>query len=86
MEPRTIIIIGSAAVVGLIGLIFYAASVESKEWEAFRVSHNCVITEKSRGTYSTGLGVLSNGKSGTITTYTPGKTAWACDDGVTYWR
>lgn len=55
---------------------------EHKEWSAFKAAHHCKVVGKVKGDISYGIG--SDGKSTTI--INPDKTAWQCDDGVTYWR
>lgn len=56
---------------------------ENNEWEIFKISHNCKIISKEKG--STSIGISSDGKS-TTTIVIPDKTGWLCDDGITYIR
>jgi len=59
---------------------------EEKEWEKFSADHKCKVVEKIEGTTSTGVGLMPDGKIAAITTTTPKKTGYACNDGVTYYR
>ena len=69
-----------------LGLAIYSSIQEAKQWEAFKIAHNCVVVEKKRGTTSIGVGVGSNGTTTVMPISNPSQTAWKCDDGVTYWR
>lgn len=77
-------------VVGVAALSIWAAIEESKQWQEFAIQHDCKVTQKIKATTSTGYGygLMANGQMGTgmITTTTAAKTAYLCDDGVTYWR
>ena len=80
-------------VVGLFALLaaVVTASVENqKQWDIFKVEHKCVVSEKMQGSvsYSTSMGFDSKGNTILIptTATAPHKTAYKCDDGVTYWR
>lgn len=66
-------------------LLFLAAWVsvaEQERWEKFKADRNCRVT--SRATDTTSVGFDTSGNMSIIVT--PGKTGWACDDGVTYYR
>lgn len=73
-----ITVIGAAAVVVLI----WALVAEAHEWEAFKQAHHCKVVARISGSTFNTIG--SDGKIGIGTI--PGKTGWACDDGVTYYR
>lgn len=73
------------ALVLLLITAVWVAVAEARQWEAFKTAHSCYMVEKIPGTTSYGTGYV-NGKLGTVTTYTPSKTAWRCDDGIKYWR
>lgn len=64
----------------------YFAYQESKQWQQFSTSHNCVKVGEVSGSMTTGYGLETNGQMGMVTTYQAGKTGFKCDDGVTYWR
>lgn len=75
---------------GLIGLLLstglYGAYLSEKEWQQFKLAHNCkVVTHVSSQTFNT-IGIGTNGQAtigvGTI----PSQKGWLCDDGVTYYR
>lgn len=83
--------------VGLIGaviaLLWFAVTAgieERKRWEAFRVAHECRVVERVPGTAHPVVttGVSANGQVVTSVgvATTPARTAWLCNDGVTYWR
>jgi len=66
--------------------IFFVAYLDAIIWNNFVEIHSCVIIGEVSGSSSFGYGITYNGKFGTVSTYTPGKTGYSCDDGVTYWR
>ncbi|MGD9381107.1 MAG: hypothetical protein PVI03_01555 [Candidatus Thorarchaeota archaeon] len=72
-------------VVGL-SLVIYASILEKKEWEVFKVEHECEIVSREKATTGTGVGMMANGNVGVITTTTPSKTGWLCNDGIIYIR
>ena len=67
-------------------LIIWVAIAETNAWNEFSAKNHCKVVGQSSGSYSTGFGTGFNGQGGMVTTYTPGKTGYSCDDGVTYWR
>lgn len=77
-------------VAAMIPLAIYGSILEAREWEQFKVDHNCKVVAREKGHSSTGVGygVTSSGHTGMMVTTnsTPDKTGWLCDDGVTYWR
>ncbi|OAT35738.1 hypothetical protein M988_4435 [Hafnia paralvei ATCC 29927] len=66
-------------------IVVYAVN-ESKEWDDFKQQHNCKVVQKVQGDINTGVGITASGKMGVIITPESDKTAYYCDDGVTYWR
>jgi len=74
----------------LIPISIYAAIEEDREWQEFSAAHDCKVISKEKGHLSTGVGygMAANGQFGAIvtTSSTPDKTAYSCNDGVTYWR
>lgn len=60
--------------------------VEGDRWETFKTEHRCKIVEVQRSTTSIGIGFSGNGTTVVMPITNPGRTGWACDDGVTYWR
>lgn len=80
----------TGVVLGLFALLFSFSVAENREWEAFKVAHQCKVTQKVRGDVNVGVGttVGANGQVSVtpITTVSPDKTGWLCDDGITYWR
>lgn len=82
-----------ALLFALIWLIVYAIKEDAKAqaaWEVFKRDHVCKLVEHRDGTSHTNTGFALSGKGELIpvftTTSTPAQEAWACNDGVTYWR
>lgn len=72
----------------IIACVYYGAK-EQAEWERFALAHKCKVIQKSKGRYIHGFGSsFVGGQYGSHTTgyYQPDRTAYVCDDGVTYWR
>ena len=76
----------SAVIVAVIGLIFYAAVQENREWEAFAAAHECRVIGHMTGSSTSSIGVSSNGQTVVTPVYIPGKIGYACNDGLQYWR
>lgn len=66
------------AMITIVVLATLASLKENLEWNKFAAKHNCVVVEKERATTL----VTTDGKA----VVQPAKTAYKCDDGVTYWR
>lgn len=64
----------------------YLAVKDGERWQEFSETHDCKKVGETSGSTSIGYGIAANGQGGMVSTYTPGKTGWACNDGVTYWR
>ena len=79
-----------AIVVVLLPLAIYGSYKEQQRWDQFVIDHKCRVTSRIAATTSTthGYGLKADGSMGSITTTTttPAKTAWVCDDEITYWR
>jgi len=80
-----------AFVIGALVLLMFSAAIrDERAWEAFAAAHHCKVVGHVTDSVGTAYGpvVSSSGKIGYAfgTTYVPGKTGYACDDGVTYWR
>ncbi|MFO3777826.1 hypothetical protein [Serratia marcescens] len=84
---KVLTFIGVTSVFGILfALLVLGAAAESREWEKFKVEHNCRVTGKMSGDTNVGYGVSTSGNSVTTINTTPDKTGWTCDDGVTYWK
>lgn len=73
----------------LIVVAILAAICEQGQWERFAEEHHCKVVGRTSSSTGVGVGPISTGNGigvGVITTVTPGKTGYLCDDGVTYWR
>ena len=73
------------------GILVVAAIVRStNQWEEFKITHECEVVAKSTGSTATIVApmISSNGGVGVGvgTSYEGPKTAWLCNDGITYWR
>lgn len=73
------------AFVVLLGVGIYFGVKADNEWHDWAAKH-CKVTRKISGHSSSGYGMSYDGKFGYVSTYTPGKTCWLCDDGVEYCR
>lgn len=73
-------------VVLLVALGLIGATLEGARWEAFKSDHHCTVVGKTDGQTNVGFGMMMDGKIGAVTTFTPGRIGWLCDDGVTYWK
>ena len=76
----------AAIVTVLVGLIGWLAYEEDRAWAAFKVEHHCAKVGETSASNAIGYGLTTSGQFGTVVTYTPGKTGFKCDDGVTYWK
>ena len=86
-ESAMILVAGSVTVLGAFGhAVFISQQDEREAWALFAAEHSCRVVGKQSGT--TSIMILPNATSGTtlIPITSPGKTGYACDDGVTYWR
>lgn len=76
-------------IIGIPALI-YLAVAEANAWAEFSEEHECQVVGRMSGSVNTGtgVGVTTTGEVGSVftTTYTPSKTGYLCNDGVTYWR
>lgn len=85
--PSRLILAGIALL--FVVLLAYAV-YDTLQWNAFATAHHCKVVQQIAPSTSTGYGygIQSNGQSGygVITVTQPGKTGYACDDGVVYWR
>ena len=80
-----VVVVGLVSLMLLMGIVLYH---EQQEWDAFAIAHHCTIVGKTRGDVVTSVAPIIGGNGGVAvgTSYIPGKTGYACDDGVTYWR
>jgi hypothetical protein len=86
-DDSGILVLIVAILVALV-LSAYFGIQEAQKWNQFKQEHNCQVVSKISGSTSTGLAPVIGGNGGVamVSTYTPGKTGWLCDDGVTYYR
>ena len=76
---------GVIAVLSLVvGVAIFAAAHDADKWQKFAAEHHCRVTQKMDGTLT--VAPVIGGNGGVVLNSTPGKTAYLCDDGVTYWR
>lgn len=71
-----------AVVFSMLGLCLYLGYKEAGQWEEFSKANGCVVSSKMDATV--GFGPTSNGQVTTV--FVPGKIAYTCNDGITYWR
>lgn len=79
-----VIIGGVVAIVVVLAIGTVAMVQEGREWQAFASAHHCQVVGRMQG--STDIAPIISSKGGVAVTTTPDKTAYKCDDGVTYWR
>jgi hypothetical protein len=75
---------------GAVILVVIAARREHLRWETFAKAHDCHIIEHRSGDIDATAAPIVSSK-GSVSyavgvTDTPDKTAYLCNDGVTYWR
>ena len=70
----------------LIAVFVVGAVQEEREWDSFKVAHQCKVVAKVDGSSSTAIGFSTSGNMVVTPVYTPGKTGWLCDDGITYYK
>ena len=66
-------------VIGFLVLVAYAA-IKRQEW----LTAHCTVISRVAGTNSTITTFGTDGEMHTGSVFTPGKTEYKCDDGVTY--
>lgn len=76
----------SAGIAVLASLIIFLGIKDAKEWEKFKLDHECILIGKMRGETFTTFGIGSNGQSVVGVGTTSGKSGWKCNDDITYWR
>ena len=91
MDTEELVIGGLvAACIALIALVVVSSVEEQKRWDAFAVEHKCKVVEYRKGDVLVTTATTINPNGGVsvtpMTTVTPDKRAFLCDDGVTYWR
>ncbi|WP_085701929.1 hypothetical protein [Pseudomonas sp. B15(2017)] len=67
-------------------LMLLSAVEHERQLDAYVHSGACKKVGEATGNLNLGYGSTATGPSAIVTTATLGKTAWLCDDGVTYWR
>ena len=73
----------------LISLIVLIVTTEyraQKEWQAFKLQHDCKIVAKESDTTFTTTGFSTSGNMNIGVGTLAGKTSWLCNDGITYIR
>lgn len=81
-----LILIVTVILIILLILAILAAIEEGRDWQRFKVEHNCKVTARINGDVFNTLSVGANGQPVIGIGSTPSKTAWLCDDGITYYR
>jgi hypothetical protein len=73
---------------GMASMIIIGAIVAENKWDNFSAQHNCRIVGKRSGDIQTTVAPIIGGNGGIAigVSTTTEKTAYACDDGITYWR
>ena len=74
--------IALSVIVVLFVILVWVTHYENKQWEAFKITHECVVVAKEKGDVSTGVDYNGN----VVVISEPDKTGWECNDGIIYWR
>lgn len=86
---RTVIML-MVSIFLLVPIVIYGSIKEAEAWEEFSSTHACKKIGYMSGSVQTGVGVgiMTNGQIGAVVTTNNihSKTAWFCNDGITYWR
>lgn len=85
MDTHVGALIGVGLFVALVAFISLSL-VEEGKWREFMIDHDCKKVGEIAPSTSSGFGVSSNGSVSFVPISNPGKTGYACNDGVTYWR
>lgn len=85
MDTHVGVLIGAGLLV-VLGIFISLSLLEEKQWKEFMIAHDCKKVGEISPSTSTGFGVSSNGSVSFVPISNPGKTGYACNDGVTYWR
>lgn len=81
------VITGGAIIISVIlAFALWAGKKDAEQWAIYREANHCREAGYIDGHTSIGTGVTANGKIGTVTTYTPRKTRWLCDNNVEIFR
>lgn len=83
-------ILVTAAMAVIILLVYWmvqSSMAYTAEWEKFKVDHECEIVAKKDSQSISGFAINpSNGQLSMVNGVSDSQTAWACNDGVTYWK
>lgn len=83
-----LIAILTLSLVCAISALVYLDIEQNRQWEHFKIDHQCKLTGKISGdlyiapTFTFG----GNGGVGIAMLGTPAKTGWLCNDGILYWK
>jgi hypothetical protein len=73
-------------IIGLFTFVVIMAVRNGKQWEEFKVSHNCKIVAHIEGDVFNTFSFDGNGNMSVGIGSTSDKKGWLCDDGQTYYR
>lgn len=83
----------AALIAGIVCVAAWGIANEKKQqqqWAVFAQEHQCVMIERVQPASGNGVftGVSAGGKIvfGSVSNVSPAKTAFKCNDGITYWR
>ena len=76
-----LIVMIAAMIIGI-----YLALEAERDWQAFKIKHNCQIVAKTTSTIVPTFSYNTEGNLITSFTTLPSKTTYLCDDNVTYTR
>ena len=67
-------------------LVAYLVYEDGKDWDKFKVEHNCKKVSQVKGDVFNTFGVGINGKASVGVAVTSDKEGFLCNDGITYYR
>lgn len=82
-------LLGMLAVLAIVVIASAAVSASKRErakWDRLKAEQKCVIVARQSSSLMTTTGFDAKGNVVFGTTVNPAKTAWKCNDGVTYWK
>lgn len=81
-----LVVIVVALFILCVPMLVIAMVKEREAWDIFKAEHQCQVISHMDGDFFTATGISSSGKMVTSVGRTSDKTAYKCNDGVTYWR
>lgn len=77
---------GVLLVLGLMAVLVAGSIYEQRDWNAFRIRHQCKVVAHIDGDTFNTYSFNAKGQMSVGIATTSDKQGWLCDDGVTYYR